>query len=135
LPNDTQLKLRKGEDFMRFIKQFMIILAISFIGEALHSIVPLPVPASIYGLVIVLIALQTGALRLNQIKMAALLLIDIMPIMFIPAAAGLIVVWPDLRPVVIPFAIITVVSTIVVMGVSGGVTQFVRKFIKNKEAK
>ena len=100
---------------MRFIKQFMIILAISFIGEALHSIVPLPVPASIYGLVIVLIALQT--------------------IMFIPAAAGLIVVWPDLRPVVIPFAIITVVSTIVVMGVSGRVTQFVRKFIKNKEAK
>ena len=120
---------------MRFIKQFMIILAISFIGEALHSIVPLPVPASIYGLVIVLIALQTGALRLNQSKMAALLLIDIMPIMFIPAAAGLIVVWPDLRPVVIPFAIITVVSTIVVMGVSGRVTQFVRKFIKNKEAK
>ena len=120
---------------MKYFKQFGWIMIVTCIGEIMKYYIPLPIPASIYGLVIVLIALQTGALRLNQIKMAALLLIDIMPIMFIPAAAGLIVVWPDLRPVVIPFAIITVVSTIVVMGVSGRVTQFVRKFIKNKEAK
>ena len=112
---------------MRFIKQFMIILAISFIGEALHSIVPLPVPASIYGLVIVLIALQTGALRLNQIKMAALLLIDIMPIMFIPAAVGLIQSTTSIKPILIQSIIIMMISTFVVMVITGKVSMLLRK--------
>ena len=42
---------------MKYVRQFWIILLISAMGEALHVLIPLPVPASVYGLVIMLIAL------------------------------------------------------------------------------
>ena len=85
---------------MRYLKQFTIILFVSFLGETLHYLIPLPVPAGKF-------------------------LIDIMPVMFIPAAVGLLDSWGVLQPVWIPVAVITVVSTVVVMVVSGLVAQAV----------
>ena len=121
---------------MKFLRQFMIILAISFIGEVLKYIVPLPIPASIYGLVILFIALETGIMKLSAVKDTAKFLIEIMPLMFIPAGVGLLESWGVLQPVLLPVAVITVVSTIIVMGVSGVVTQAViRKEKKTKAAK
>ena len=67
---------------MKFLRQFMIILAISFIGEVLKYIVPLPIPASIYGLVILFIALETGIIKLSAVKDTAKFLIEIMPLIY-----------------------------------------------------
>ena len=95
---------------MKFVRQFMIILAISFVGELLHALLPLPVPASIYGLVLMLIGLQTGILPLNAVNEAGGFLIEIMPMLFIPAGVGLMVSWGALKPVIIPISIIIVVN-------------------------
>ena len=103
-------------------------------GEALHVLIPLPVPASVYGLVIMLIALGTHIIKLEQVKEAAEFLIEIMPVMFIPAGAGLIDAWDALRPICVQIVVIMVVSTIVVMIVSGHVTQFVMRRGKKKGA-
>ena len=46
-----------------------------------------------------------------------------MPMMFIPAGVGLLNAWDTLKPVLVPVIVIMFVSTIVVMGVSGKVTQ------------
>jgi len=108
---------------MKFMKQFGIILAITFAGEVLHGILPLPVPASIYGLIIMLIGLMTKVIKVEDVGDAAIFLIEIMPMMFIPAAVGLLDSWSVLRTIFVPVIIITVVSTIVVMAVSGLVTQ------------
>ena len=75
---------------MKYVQQFSIILLISVIGEILKTFLPLPVPASVYGLVIMLVALLTGILKLDQVKGAADFLVEIMPVMFVPAGAGLI---------------------------------------------
>ena len=48
---------------MKYVKQFSIILLITFVGELLHYLIPLPIPASVYGLVLMLIALQTGLVK------------------------------------------------------------------------
>ena len=108
---------------MKFVRQFMIILAISFVGELLHALLPLPVPASIYGLVLMLI----GILPLNAVNEAGGFLIEIMPMLFIPAGVGLMVSWGALKPVIIPISIIIVVTTILVMAVSGRIAQFILK--------
>ena len=110
---------------MRYLKQFTIILTISLLGEVLHYIIPLPVPASIYGLLLMLAALLTGVVKRDSVREAGAFLVEIMPVMFIPAAVGLLQAWGVLRPVWLPVAVITVVSTVLVMGVSGLVTQFV----------
>ena len=117
---------------MKYVRQFWIILLISSMGEALHVLIPLPVPASVDGLVIMLIALGTHIIRLEQVKEAAEFLIEIMPVMFIPAAAGLIDSWGILQPVIIPLGIITVVTTVFVMVVTGLVTQGIIRKGKSK---
>ena len=82
---------------MLYLRQCCIILFVSFLGELLYVIIPLPIPASVYGLVLMLAALCTGIIRLNQVKETAGFLIEIMPVMFIPAAAGLLNSWSLLR--------------------------------------
>ena len=110
----------------------MIILLFSFLGELLKYVLPFPVPASIYGLVLLFIALETRILPLAAVKDAGKFMIEIMPLMFIPAGAGLIDAWDALRPICVQIVVIMVVSTIVVMIVSGHVTQFVMRRGKKK---
>ena len=108
---------------MKFLKQFSIILFISFLGEILHTLIPLPVPASVYGLVLMLAALVTGILKLGQVRETAAFLIEIMPVMFIPAGVGLMESWSSLQPVWLPVILITILTTVLVMAVTGKVTQ------------
>ena len=117
---------------MKHVQQFSIILLISVIGELLKTFLPLPVPASVYGLIIMLVALLTGILKLDQVKGAADFLVEIMPVMFIPAGAGLVESWSALKPICVQVVVIMFVSTIVVMVISGRVTQFVIR--RNRKA-
>ena len=110
---------------MKYVKEFGIILIVSLVGELLNYFLPLPVPASIYGLVLMLALLMTGALKLDAVEDAGKFMIEIMPVMFIPAGVGLMESWGELKAVLVPVLVITLVSTIVVMVVSGRVTQAV----------
>ena len=109
------------------MRQFGIIMGISFAGELLKFLVPLPIPASIYGLVIMFGALCTGILKLEHVEKTADFLVNIMPLMFIPAGVGLMKEWGALSEIWLPFAVTIVVTTVVVMAVTGRVTQWVMK--------
>lgn len=116
---------------MKYLKQFGIIIFISFLGELLNTIIPIAVPANIYGLVLMLLALITGILKLSDVKETADFLVEIMTIMFIPAGVGLMVSWGSLKSILVPVLVITIVTTIIVMIVSGRITQFIIR-IENK---
>lgn len=118
---------------MKYLKQFLIILAISFIGEILKYIVPLSIPASIYGMVIMFICLQAKIIKLDDVKSVGKFLIEIMPVMFIPAGVGLMSSWGTLKPVLLPVSIITVVVIIAVMLAAGWVSQIVIRRDRKKE--
>ena len=109
---------------MKYLKQFAIILGISFLGEVLHHLLPFPIPASIYGIVTLFVLLSTKVLKVSQVKETSAFLIEIMPAMFIPAAVGLINVWDLLREKLVLYLLIIVVSTLSVMTVSAYVCQF-----------
>lgn len=119
---------------MKILKQFLIILAISFAGEILKYILPLPVPASIYGMVILFIGLLTGLIPLNSVRSAGKFMIEIMPVMFIPAGVGLMSSWGNLKPVLVPVIVITVVALLTVMIATGHVSQLVIRMQKRKRA-
>ena len=110
---------------MRLVRQFLLIACISFLGEGLKALIPFPIPASVYGLVLMFSALSLGIVKPRQVRGAAKFLIEIMPLLFIPAAVGLLNAWEDLRPILLPVGVITAVSTVVVMAVTGRVTQAV----------
>lgn len=112
---------------MKYLRQFMIILMVSFAGELLKYIMPFPVPASIYGLIILFVLLETGILKLDAVKETSVFLIEIMPLMFIPAGVGLMESWGDLNSMLVEVIVIILVSTVLVMGISGKVTELVLK--------
>lgn len=118
---------------MKYLRQLLIILLISFIGEILKCLIPLPIPASIYGMVILFVCLMTGIIKLEQVKEAGKYLIEIMPVMFIPAGVGLITSWDILKPMLIPFCLITVVTIITVIFATGRVSQRIIKKEKERQ--
>ena len=108
---------------MKYLKQFFLIILISFIGEILHAVIPLPVPASIYGIVLLFTGLMTVIVPLEAVKDVGIFLIEIMPVMFVPAAVGLIESWDLLSEKLTAYVVVTFLTTFVVMAVTGLVTQ------------
>lgn len=109
---------------MRCLFQFLLILAISFLGELIHGFVPLPIPASVYGMVILFLALSFRIVKPAHIRETANFLLSVMPVMFIPAGVGLMSAWGVLKPALVPVAIVTLVSLVTVMGLTGLVAQY-----------
>ena len=107
---------------MKYIRQFAVILGFTCAGEILHYFIPLPIPGSVYGLVLLFAFLAFGWLKLEDVRETGQFLIEIMPLMFIPAAAGLVASWGNMKAMLVPACVITVVSTIVVMVTAGKVT-------------
>lgn len=124
---------------MKYLRQFIIILAISLVGELLKLFIPLPIPASIYGMILMFTGLLTGVLKLESVRETGIFLIEIMPVMFIPAGVGLMTSWGTLRAILIPALVITIVVTITVMIATGWVSQIIirktdRKTDRKKES-
>lgn len=109
---------------MRYLLQFLLILAISFLGELIRRLVSLPIPPSVYGMVILFLALYFRLLKPAQIRETANFLLAIMPVMFIPAGVGLISSWGVLKPSLVPVVIVTLVSLVTVLGATGLVAQY-----------
>ena len=75
---------------MKYLRQFGIILGVTCAGEVLKYFIPLSVPGSIYGLILMFVLLFTGILKVEHVKETGEFLIEIMPLMFIPAGVGLL---------------------------------------------
>lgn len=117
---------------MRYLFQFGRILAFCFAGEVLHAVLPLPVPASVYGLLLLLLALCFGIVRLEQVRETGLFLTGIFPLLFVPAAAGVMELWAELGAMLLPAVIAIVPVTVLVFAAAGRTTQ---ALIHRKEKK
>ena len=120
---------------MKYIYQFAIILLVSALGELLKYFIPLPIPASIYGLVLMLIALMTRIIKLEKIEATADFLLDIMTIVFIPGGVGLITAWEPIKAMLVPAMVIIIVTSVLMIGVTGSVTQIMIHLKSKKEGK
>ena len=117
---------------MDLIFQFLRIMVFCFAGELCHNFLPLPIPASVYGLLLLLAALKLGWVKSEQVRTAALFLTGIFPLLFVPAAAGVMDLWADLQAMLVPVLLALIPITILVMTVSGCVTQ---RLAERKEKK
>ena len=117
---------------MKYLNQFAIIAAITLLGEVLNLVLPFPVPASVYGLVLLFLALVCGLIKLEQIEETADFFITIMPVLFIAPAVSMMDTLLGLKGSVVSIIIITVVTTVLVMAVTGLVSQMVIRYGKKK---
>ena len=112
---------------MKYLSQFLRITAFTLAGELLQRCIPLPVPASVYGLVLLFTALCTGVVKLEQVKEAAGFLISILPILFVPTAVGILENWTAIKDAVIPIFLLALLSTAATFVIAGRLTQSLRK--------
>ncbi len=117
---------------MRYVIQLFIIICFSFLGEILHKVLPFPIPASIYGIVLLFLALELKILKVAQIREVSTTLIISMPVMFVPPAVGLISSWGNIKDNWAEYLLITFASTFVVMAIAGWTTQWIILWRRNK---
>ena len=111
---------------MALIFQFGRILLVCFLAEGLSVLLPLPIPASVYGLLLMLAALGLKIIKVDQVKQASSFLVGILPILFLVPAVGIMSLWVELKAFLLPCVLAAVPVTVLVMAASGLTTQWVQ---------
>ena len=96
-------------------------------GEALQRLLPVPIPASVYGLALLFVALCTGLVKLEQVREVGGFLTSILPLLFVAPTVGIVEHWSLIRPQLLAIILIILASTVITFGVSGKITQVLMK--------
>ena len=112
---------------MKYLSQFCIILGFTLAGEALQRLLPLPIPASVYGLVLLFLALCVGLVKVEQVKEAGAFLTSILSVLFVSPTVGIVEHWELIAPNLIPICLMLISSTVLTFGISGRITQKLMK--------
>ncbi len=112
---------------MKYLSQFLIILGFSCAGEALQRLLPLPIPASVWGLMLLFAALCLGLVKLEQVKDAGGFLTSILPILFVAPAVGIAEHWGLIADRLLPIALILIATTVLTFGITGRIVQALTK--------
>ena len=109
---------------MKYLHQTLIITAVTFTAELLKFILPFPFPASIYGIILLFTLLKTGILKLSQIEDVGGLLLELMPLLLVPASVSFLTCLDTIKTMLLPVLITGLLGTTLVLFVTGRVTQF-----------
>ena len=109
---------------MKYLSQFCIILGFTLAGEALQRLLPLPIPASVWGLALLFLALCIGIVKVEQVKQASVFLISIMSVLFVAPAVGIVENWSAISSRLLPIILLLAGSTFLTFGISGCLTQW-----------
>ena len=109
---------------MKYVKQIALILLFSFLGEICRHFIPLNIPASIYGMILLFAALSLKIVRVEHVRQTGSFIASLLPLLFVAPTVGLMEYWDLLKPVLVPFVLISFVVTIFVFAVSGLITKW-----------
>lgn len=98
-------------------------MGFTLVGEALQRIIPLPIPASVYGLVLLFLALCLKLVKVEQVKEVGGFLTSILSLLFVSPTVGIVEHWDLIRPQLLPIVLLLVASTALTFGISGSITQ------------
>lgn len=112
---------------MKYLSQFLTILGFTFLGEALQRIVPLPIPASVWGLTLLFTALCLKIIKLEQVSEVSTFLRSILPLLFVAPAVGIVENWGLIADQLFPILLLLIGSTVSTFGIAGAITRALLK--------
>lgn len=115
---------------MKYLHQALNLALITLAAEILRHLISLPIPASIYGLVLLFLLLKTNILKLSQIQDVGELLLELMPLLLVPASVSFVASLETIQAILLPVLIMSFIGTAVVMAVTGGVAQWIIRRMK-----
>ena len=117
---------------MKYLQQFCWILGFSLLGEALHALIPFPIPAAIWGMAALFLALACRLIRVEQLRETGTFLTTILSVMFVAPAVALLDCWKEISPYLGQIAAVILISLLLTFGVSGLVTQAILERRKHR---
>lgn len=110
---------------MKFFRESILLLSIYFAGEIISKLLNLPVPGSIIGMVLLFVLLTSSIIKVEKVENLANFFLDHLAFFFIPAAVGLMTSFASLKGSILKIIILCVLTTIIVIGVTGIIVQFI----------
>ena len=108
---------------MKYLRQAAVIAAVCCAAELLHYILPLPIPTSIYGLLLLFLLLKTGLLKLSHVENVGDLLLELMPLLLVPATVSVVTALDAAAAMVLPVLLLCFAGTMAVLAVTGWTAQ------------
>lgn len=108
---------------MQYFRQFLIILSFSLVGEVLQRLIPVAIPASVYGIVLLFAALCAGIVKVEQVKTVGGFLTSILPVFFVSPVVGILENWAIIKGAVPVIVVLVAVSTVTTFVISGRIAQ------------
>ncbi len=112
---------------MKYLSQFLTILGFTFLGEALQRVVPLTIPASVWGLALLFASLCLGLVKVEQVKETGGFLSSLLPLLFVAPTVGIVEHWALVRDQLLPIVLLLLGSTVLTFGIAGKVTGLLLK--------
>lgn len=117
---------------MNLVKQFMTLFLVLFLGDIVAYVLKIPIPGNILGMLLLTIGLMKGFVQLKDVEEAGKILLDHLPIFFIPASVGIMLYFDLIRSQLAGILIPTILSIIIGLYVTGKVVDF---FVKKNGGK
>lgn len=112
---------------MKYLSQFLIIMGFTLAGEALQRLIPVAIPASVWGLALLFFALCLKIVKVEQVKEVGGFLSSLLPVLFVGPTVGIVEHWALIKPQLLSIVLLLVASTILTFGISGGITQLLSR--------
>ena len=117
---------------MKLFREALIIFGIYLLGELLSSLLHLPIPGNILGMVILFILLCTKVVKVDNISNVTNFLLDHLSFFFIPAGVGLMASIGIIKSTWWQILVVCIATTIIVMGATGIIVQTISRKTKDK---
>ena len=117
---------------MKIFREFILILIIYFLGEIISKTLNIPIPGNIIGMILLFLCLWIGIIKVEKVDNIANFFLDHLAFFFIPAGVGLMNSFADIKSSALKILIICIVTTIIVMAVTGLTVQFIINKFGNK---
>lgn len=108
---------------MAMVRGFALLLLFQLLGELISRLGELPLPGNVLGMGLLLLALLGNLVKVSWLEEAAELLLSNMAMFFVPAGVGVMVYGDLIAREWLPITVATIVSTFVVMAVTGRLAQ------------
>jgi holin-like protein len=105
------------------IRGLTLLLLFQLCGEFVSRVLDLPIPGNVLGMGLLLLGLLTNVVDIKWFEEAADILLSNMALFFVPAGVGVMVYGNLIASEWIPISVATVLSTFVVMAVTGKLAQ------------
>lgn len=118
---------------MKLLTQIGIVFGICWLSQCIEKVLPFSFPASVIGLILLLLLLLAKAVRVEHIRELSDFLLGNLPFFFLPAVVSIMNYADVIRANLVPFVTVCVASLVLTYGAVAWAVKLTVRLMKRKE--